>query len=83
MRDLLQEYSTIIYEPAVKVYCNTCGTHIYNMDKVPLGNTLLSASLFKPARKDIPYPEAKGKAKCPICGGEFLGPEGELLVGEL
>lgn len=78
--DLLELYSEIVHEPAVKVFCWTCGLHIYNLDELPIGDTPLRSSLFKPARSDIRPPEPRERARCPLCGGDFISPQYHLLT---
>jgi len=78
--DLLELYDEIVHEPAVKVYCDKCRLHIYNIDELPVGGTYLRASLFKPARPDLKTPRPGERAVCPYCGDNFLTPEGELLI---
>lgn len=81
--DLLELYNEIIYEPKVKVICYTCGSHIYNIDKVPVGHTVLSSSMFIPVRKNTEPPRPGEKVVCPICGGPFLLPGNELLIEKI
>jgi hypothetical protein len=81
--DLLSLYNDVVHEPRAAVYCYTCGNHIYNIGKVAFGGTTLSSSLFEPASDDIPAPVSGSAAKCPLCGGSFVGPDCTLLINRL
>ena len=78
--DLLEMYQEILHEPGTKVICYICESYIYDIDEVPLGGTMIRSSLFKPARPDIPAPKPGDRVRCPVCGGNFLSPDNELLT---
>jgi hypothetical protein len=77
--DLVEEYIGMLYQPPLKVLCWQCHWHIYDVTELKNNETLtLKASLFHPASPYIDPPG--GEAKCPVCGHNFVGPEGELLT---
>jgi ribosomal protein S27E len=74
--NILDQYEELLTYPESRVYCYSCGFHLYNMDKVPVKGEI-KLSMLHPSTYFISEPTSR---RCPICGQSFIGPNGELLA---
>ena len=56
----------------VKVYCNSCGKYIYNLEESPACQKIVDATDFEPALYDLRPPVNEEETKCPLCGKCFV-----------
>lgn len=58
----------------LKVYCNVCKKHIYNLLKEIKEGAICSADHFEGANKNIANPINGKEMLCPLCGNSYIIP---------
>ena len=63
----------------IKVFCVSCGYHLYNLEYEPEQDDPVIAKAFVPADSSIPQPKANSEMICPKCGGIFAVVQGSYV----